>query len=135
MMLIIFLIGIFSYSALGYYPQHNRYNELQILGGSCYPRDTCCALNETIEDNLWGDRTCECNEHCLRHKTCCIDSKYAGIEHFSQVNSKEMCQKVQTTNIMALMVSNCSEKWQRSNLNEKCVNSQVGLDDPLSVFL
>ncbi|GFR25599.1 uncharacterized protein TNCT_320941 [Trichonephila clavata] len=133
MISIILLTGIIFHSALGYNPQHNRYNELQILGGSCYPRDTCCTLNETIEDNLWFGRTCECGEHCIRHETCCIDSKYAGIEYFPQVNSIAMCQKVQTTNIIALMVSTCSVRWQESRLNEKCTNPQVGLDDPLSV--
>ncbi|GFT10585.1 uncharacterized protein NPIL_7721 [Nephila pilipes] len=121
------------HSVLGSYSQHSRYNELQILGGSCYPRDTCCALNETIEDDLWGDRTCECGDHCIRHKTCCIDSKYAGMEYFGIGHSEEMCQKVQTTKIMVFMVSTCSVKWQESSLNEKCINTQIGLDDPLLV--
>ncbi|GIX75081.1 uncharacterized protein CDAR_479381 [Caerostris darwini] len=108
------------------------YEEVRTLGGSCFPRDTCAFLNNSTEDHLWGDRTCECGDHCVRHGTCCVDSRYSGIEYRSSAHLQETCQKVQNNVITVTMVSQCPSAWQKSYVNGRCVGPEGGLEDPLS---
>ncbi|GIX92032.1 uncharacterized protein CEXT_350141 [Caerostris extrusa] len=108
------------------------YEEVRTLGGSCFPRDTCAFLNNSTEDHLWGDRTCECGDHCVRHGTCCVDSRYSGIEYRSSNHLQESCQKVQNNIITVTMVSQCPSAWQKSYVNGRCISPEGRLEDPLS---
>ncbi|XP_055946228.1 uncharacterized protein LOC129976607 isoform X1 [Argiope bruennichi] len=127
-----FLIILLTHSVSCYFTQTGRYEELQRLGNPCYPRDTCQSLNKSTDDHLWRNRTCECGEHCVRYKTCCIDSNYFGMEQFAQKRPEEVCQMVQTKDFMVLMVSTCLQEWNKSPIYRKCVHPENDLKDPLS---
>lgn len=107
------------------------YSEVDDLGGSCYPFDTCVSLKEDAEDHLWGNRTCECGTHCIRHRTCCMDSPHVG-QSWKAPHLEETCQKLPTFQNAVIMVNKCSGRWRHGHfVREKCESPELYTDDPV----
>lgn len=106
------------------------YSEMEYLGGSCYPRDSCRPFRNDDEDHLWGSHSCECGEHCIRYGTCCADSPHYGkILHIAYRG--ESCRKLSGTSDAVVVVYRCPERWRWFQIREKCEAPVLNTEDPL----
>lgn len=113
--------------------QELLYSEIEYLGGSCYPSDSCKPTRIESEDHLWGNYSCECEEHCTRYGTCCADSPYVGqVLHVPYRG--ETCKKLTSVSDAVVMISRCPERWRNGfETLKKCVTPDDDMEDPVSV--
>lgn len=108
------------------------YSEIEYLGGSCYPNDSCISSRNEDEDHLWGNHTCECAEHCIRYSTCCADSPHYG-KVLRIENRGEVCKKLPNTADAVIAVSRCSDRWHYGfHIREKCETPEMDIEDPFT---
>lgn len=131
MMLITSLLFVLSYQVSSH---ELLYAEIEYLGGSCYPSDSCKTTRIESEDHLWGNYSCECGEHCIQYGTCCADSPYFGqVLHVPYRG--ETCKKLTSVSNAVIMVSRCPERWRNGfETLKKCVTPDDDMEDPVSMI-
>ncbi|KFM65817.1 hypothetical protein X975_15734, partial [Stegodyphus mimosarum] len=107
------------------------YKDLQELGVSCYPLDSCkMSRNQDRLDNY----NCNCDERCAIWDTCCVDSPFLNSVGNSSRNIIPVCSKVYGKLDYVFMVGHCSQQWAGDNATEKlCLDDGEKSNDPLLI--
>ena len=110
------------------------YPEMEYLGGSCYPRDSCEPTRNESDDHLWNSYSCECGEHCIRYATCCSNSPHLGKTLYVHYRG-ETCKKLISVSDPVVMVTRCSERWRNGfEVLTKCEKPEDDAEDPVGMI-
>lgn len=105
------------------------YEEVQKLGISCYPKDSCKEPRSKDSLGVSGSYSCSCNRLCSEFGTCCVDSPFRNVKA-SKI--KPSCRKVNLNHTRSsyFMVDRCLNDGNHESPFEKlCDEEWSGEDD------
>ncbi|XP_055946230.1 uncharacterized protein LOC129976607 isoform X2 [Argiope bruennichi] len=105
------------------------YDELEALGTSCYPLDTCKGNTTNLGLNIFN---CDCDSSCSMYDTCCVDSDFRIHKNSPRHKSNLKCLSVYNNpGYEIYMVDTCKNDESFDNL---CLSNPEESDDPFLII-